>query len=1192
MRQKALRVLLAAALAVTGLFGPVAAPAAAAETNLAAGKTASAASANGRYAAANVNDGDRATYWESANRAFPQWIQIDLGATVDTNKVVLKLPTAGWERRTQTLAVQASTDGTRFTDVVASGARVFDPASGNTVTLGYDDAPTRFLRVHITGNTGWPAGQLSELEVYGPGTGDTAPPTAPSGLAFTEPEPGKIELTWNAASDAVGVTGYDLYAGGERFASVAGDVLAYTDERPATATVSYHVRARDAAGNVSPPSNVVTRQGEGGGTNLAEGRPISASSHVHTYVAANANDGDAATYWESGSGAYPAALTVNLGPSADLTFVVVELNPDAAWARRTQTIEVLGRTGPGDAFTTLKESADYTFDPATGNSVTIPVVARAADVRLVFTANSGAPGGQAAELRVLGTPAPTPNLTVTDVSWTPAEPVETDEITLRATVANTGTGPAAASTLGFLVDAERAASAEVGALAAGESATVTASIGARAAGTHSVAAEADAGDDNIELNETDNARDADTALTVGQVPSSDLVARAVTWSPGAPRAGDDVAFSVTLHNAGTRPAAGGSHGITLEIRDGDETVRTLTGAHTGPLAPGASTAPIDLGTWTAADGRYTIRTTVEADANEVPVKRENNTAERELFVGRGADLPFDTHEAEDGALGGGAAVVGPDREIGDLAGEASGRRAVTLNTTGSSVEFTTDAPTNTLVTRYSIPDAPGGGGIDATLNVYVDGRFLKAVDLTSRYTWVYGPEASPVDSPSAGPPRHIYDEAGILLGTTVPAGSKIRLQKDAANTAAYAIDFIDTELATPTANPDPAKYIEPAGFAHQDVQNALDRARQDPDLTGVYLPPGDYDTTSKFQVYGKAVEVVGAGPWFTRFRTPRDRQNTDAGFRADATANGSTFAGFGFFGNYTQRIDGPGKVFDFSNVADMTVDNVWAEHVVCLLWGTNVDDSTIKNSRIRNTWADALNLTNGSSGNHVVDNEARTTGDDSFALFPAVDNNNEQQTGNVYEDLTSRLTWRAAGLAVYGGGGNTFRNIHIADTLTYPGVTVATLRFGGIPALGFEADAPTTFENISLVRTGGHFWGAQTFPALWLYSGEYPFEGIRISDVDIVDPTYSGIMFQTKYAGGRPLNPITDTVLTDVTITGARKSGDAFDAKSGFGVWVNEMPEPGQGPAVGSATFNNLVLRDNHTDIKNTTSTFTIGRNS
>ena len=145
---------------------------------------------------------------------------------------------------------------------------------------------------------------------------------------------------------------------------------------------------------------------------------------------------------------------------------------------------------------------------------------------------------------------------------------------------------------------------------------------------------------------------------------------------------------------------------------------------------------------------------------------------------------------------------------------------------------------------------------------------------------------------------------------------------------------------------------------------------------------------------------------------------------------------------------------------------------------------------------------------------------------------------------------------------------------------------------GFGANPPTVFKNISIVRAGGHFWGAQVFPAIWVFSASKVFQGIRVSNVDIVDPTYSGIMFQTNYsAPGQPQNPITDTVFTDVSITGARQSGDAFNARSGYAIWANPMPEDRQGPAVGSVTFTNLTLSNNHIDIYNPTSTFTINRN-
>ncbi|MFC5172061.1 discoidin domain-containing protein [Streptomyces mutomycini] len=1253
--------------------------------NLAAGRTLTASSHTETYVAANGNDGNRASYWESRNNALPQWLQADLGSSVRVDRVVLRLPD-GWEQRTQTLKVQGSANGSGFSDLTASKAYAFNAAGGWSTTISFDATTTRYVRVLVTANSVQPAAQLSELEVYGPTTGDTQAPTVPGDLACSEPSTGQIRLTWKASSDDTGVTGYDIYAGNTLLTTVAGGVTSYTDTRPADESVSYHVRARDAAGNVSGNSNTVTRKGDSGDTqaptapsglaftepstgqirltwtassdnkgvtgydvyagnvlrrsvagdvttctdtqsaattvsyvvrakdaagnvsgasntvtrngstnaasNLAVSRPITASSVVHTYVAANANDNSLTTYWEGVGGSYPNTLTVKLGANADTENVVVGLNPDSSWGARTQNIQVLGREQNATSFTSLAAARDYAFSPATGNTVTIPVTARVADVQLKFTSNTGSGAGQVAELQVLGAPAPNPDLQVSAVTASPASPVESDPVTLSATVRNTGAVASPAGKLDFELGGSKVATASAGALAAGASAQVTASIGARDAGSYTLGAVVDPGGEIIEQNETDNRFTAASPLVVKPVSSSDLVASAVTTSPSAPSNGDTVTFSATVKNQGSVASASGSHGITLSLIDSKgAAVKTLTGAHSGAIAAGATTAPVSLGTWTAANGSYTVKVVLADDANELPVKRANNTSTESLFVGRGADMPYDMYEAEDGVAGGGAKVVGPNRTVGDIAGEASGRKAVTLDSTGNYVEFTTRATTNTLVTRYSIPDSAGGGGIESKLNVYVDGTFLKAIDLTSKYAWLYGNETGPGNDPGSGAPRHIYDEANVLLGRTVPAGSRIRLQKDTANTSTYAIDFVSLEQVTEVANPDPATYTVPAGFTHQDVQNALDKVRMDSTgtLRGVYLPAGDYSTSSKFQVYGKAVKVAGAGPWFTRFRAPPTQDNTDIGFRAEVSAKGSSFSDFAYFGNYTSRIDGPGKVFDFSNVSDIVIDNIWNEHMVCLYWGANTDSVTIKNSRIRNMFADGINMTNGSTDNHVTNNEARATGDDSFALFSAIDSGGSDMKNNVYENLTSILTWRAAGVAVYGGYDNTFRNILIADTLVYAGITVSSLDFG-YPMNGFGT-GPTAIENVSVVRSGGHFWGTQTFPGIWLFSASKVFQGIRISHVDIVDPTYSGIMFQTNYVGGQPQFPIKDTVLTDISITGARRSGDAFDAKSGFGLWANEMPEAGQGPAVGEVTFNGLKLSGNAQDVKNSTSTFKINSN-
>ncbi|MGZ3144657.1 discoidin domain-containing protein [Lentzea chajnantorensis] len=1144
--------------------------------------TLTASSTNQGYGPGNAGDGDQSTYWESANNAFPQWIQADLGSATKADRVVLKLPAANWGTRTQTIAVQGSTDGSSFTDLVAARGYEFNPAAANTATIDFTAATTRYVRLRITANTGWPAGQLSEFEVHGPATGDTQAPSAPANLAFTQPQSGQVRLTWSASTDNVGVTGYDVFANGSLRTTVTGTT--YTDTQPDGLRVTYHVVAKDAAGNQSAASGSVTREGATG-QNLAQGKPVTANHNVHTFVAANANDGNVQTYWESNG--FPGTLTVGLGSNADVSSVVVKLNPDQAWGARTQNVEVLGRAQDATAFTSLVAGRDHRFDPASGNSVTISAAARVADVQLRFTSNTGAPGAQVAEVQVFGTPAPNPDLTVTATSFTPTAPVETDRITLNATVRNAGSAASGATDVTFFLGTTAVGTAQVAALAAGAQANVSTAVSARPEGSYEYTAKVDETGKVAEQNETNNARVHPDRLVVTPVPSSDLVA-VPSWSPSNPGNGQTTTFSVALKNQGSIASATGAHGITVTVLNSSgQTVRTLTDSHTGTIGAGATTAPVTLGTWTAANGRYTVRTVIANDGNEIPAKQGNNTSEQSLFIGRGASVPWQHVEAEDATAGGGAQVLSPNRTIGDLAGEASGRRAVTLTGTGQSVEFTTSVPTNTLVTRFSIPDSSGGGGITSTLNVYVNGQFHKAIDLTSKYMWQYGNEAEPGNSPGAGGPRHVYDEANVVLGSTFPAGTKIKLQKDAANTTNYAIDFVNFEQVTAAANPDAARYAVPAGFTHQDVQNALDRVRMDTTgtLVGVYLPAGTYQTAQKFQVYGKAVRVVGAGPWFTRFQAPLSQENTDIGFSAQSSANGSTFSGFAVFGNYTARINGPGKVFDLAGVQNMTIENIWVEHMMCLFWGNNVDNNVIRDNRIRDMYADGLNMTNGSSGNRVANIEARSTGDDAFALFAATDNGGSGQQNNVFENLSVLTPWRAAGLAVYGGKLNTFRNIYVADTLTYSAVTISSLDFG-YPMEGFGPE-PTTFSGLTLVRSGGHFWGAQTFGAIWMFSASKKYTGIRVSDVEIIDPTYSGIMFQTKYNGAAE-NVFQDTVLSNVSISGARKSGDAFDAKSGFGLWANEMPEPNQGPAVGEVTFNGLRFSNNFQDIRNTTSTFKI----
>jgi len=94
---------------------------------------------------------------------------------------------------------------------------------------------------------------------------------------------------------------------------------------------------------------------------------------------------------------------VNLGSSKSLARVVIDLPPPTAWSTRTQTLSILGSTN-GSSYSTLVASATYTWNPSTGNTVTIALPAGTTDqyVQLSFTANNVQNGAQASEVQIFG----------------------------------------------------------------------------------------------------------------------------------------------------------------------------------------------------------------------------------------------------------------------------------------------------------------------------------------------------------------------------------------------------------------------------------------------------------------------------------------------------------------------------------------------------------------------------------------------------------------------------------------------------------------------------------------------------------------------------------------------------------------------------------------------------------------------
>ncbi|WHT22074.1 PQQ-dependent sugar dehydrogenase [Crossiella sp. CA-258035] len=161
-----------------------------------------------------------------------------------------------------TLRYANGTAANRALDVTVDGATV-----ANDLAFGGTGAWTTWATKNITVPLKAGANKIRATAVTADGgpnldkltvdSSDTQAPGAPPNLRATGKSATSVSLAWDAASDNVGVTGYDIYQHGQLMKSV-GAVLAATVENLEPDTLyDWTVFAKDAAGNVSPASNAV-----------------------------------------------------------------------------------------------------------------------------------------------------------------------------------------------------------------------------------------------------------------------------------------------------------------------------------------------------------------------------------------------------------------------------------------------------------------------------------------------------------------------------------------------------------------------------------------------------------------------------------------------------------------------------------------------------------------------------------------------------------------------------------------------------------------------------------------------------------------------------------------------------------------------------------------------------------------------
>ncbi|WIA96983.1 CBM35 domain-containing protein [Curtobacterium sp. MCBA15_004] len=586
-------------------------------------------------------------------------------------------------------------------------------------------------------------------------------------------------------------------------------------------------------------------------------------------------------------------------------------------------------------------------------------------------------------------------------------------------------------------------------------------------------------------------------------------------------AGARIIRTLTMPTAGTATT-------TLRFQNTSGTTRTLAltvnGRAAGTIAltsgSGWRTATASL-PFTA--GINTVQLAATTAGSDVAIDSLDVAGVGTLAV-RGATVPYTEYEAEAGTTTG--TVLAADRTFGTIQAESSGRRAVRLDQTGQKVSVTLTQPANALTIRASIPDTANGAGQTAPLALYANGTKVKDVTLSSVYSWVYG--AYPYNNnPSGGGAHRFYDDTRVQIGS-FPKGTVLTLQKDASSTAAsYTIDLIDAETV-PDALTAPTGALSITSYGAKsdgsDSTTAITNAVAAAKAQGmpVWIPTGTFRITSRINVQG--VTILGAGEWYSNV------QGTSGKGGFFATGSNVTIANLSILGDVRYRDD---AAFDAALEGNFgtgsLLQDIWIEHTKVGLWadsGTNGLD--VVGLRIRDTFADGVNL-HANVVNAVVEQTVvRNTGDDALAMF----SDGAPVTDSAFRFDTVQVPVLANGIGIYGGTRNSATDSIVSDTVTSAsGIAVGT-RFNPVPLAG-----TTTIARNTLVRTGSREpnW-ATNLGALWIYADTAEITTpIVVTDMTITDSTYQAVLLSYQ-------KTISNLSFDKVTISGAGTYGFDLNA--------------------------------------------------
>jgi hypothetical protein len=478
-----------------------------------------------------------------------------------------------------------------------------------------------------------------------------------------------------------------------------------------------------------------------------------------------------------------------------------------------------------------------------------------------------------------------------------------------------------------------------------------------------------------------------------------------------------------------------------------------------------------------------------------------------------------------------------------IAAEAQKRGCILLNGSGAFAKWTATDSANMLCLRYSVADDSSG-----TVTLRVTGTngtiTSQKVSLTSAQAWVYfDSQMNEYNSAGTGRvPLKRYNETRIKLATSLQPGDTLELRRDSGDNLAVWIDVLEAETSssfTPTNLA--TAYLDVTGYGANGSDNGDDTSAFQSCLNaattagkGVYIPPGTYRINQQLNLLPNTT-LQGAGMWHTEILFTSTGSEASGGI--EGRGANIKLRDFYLKGSQESRYSAPSgyKAIKGWFSTNSLIENVWAEQTTCGVWAgwynsgqTNnfTHGTTIRNCRFRNTFADGINLAQGSRYSTVENCHIRGNGDDGLASWSSgLSGGWPQCQSLIFRYNTIECVWRAGGIGIFGGQAHVIQNNLIRDQVAGAGIRLNTV---------FHQDAhpfgPSILQifNNTLERTGSlDGYGDQT-GAIDLQTWYADLKDLDIHNNTVDNSRYAAVRFSN--IGGIPGVDFLNISLTSITV--------------------------------------------------------------